>query len=96
MKWGLLLLLSGLMVAVNAWADDKVHVIRTNPLTCDFCAYDLEQKFLHMKGVRDFDVDIDGLLFVTSDDSVKLTESLVKKILLDNGFDYKGMTEKQK
>jgi copper chaperone CopZ len=94
-KWNSLLLLSSLMVAANTRADGRVYAIRTNPLSCDYCAYDLEQKFLHMQGVKDFEVDIDGVLFVTTDDSVKLTEPFVRKILLDNGFDYKGMTEKQ-
>lgn len=97
-KSELRLRLAGLLFAflgsVNVWADGKVYAIHTNSLTCDYCAYDLEQKFLQMKGVTDFDVDIDGILFVKTDGSLKLPEATVKKMLLENGFDYKGMTEK--
>ncbi len=46
-----------------------------------------------MKGVKDFEVDTDGVLLVTTDSSTTLSKAFVKKILLDNGFDYKGMTE---
>jgi len=94
MKLKFLILLITYLLSANIWADGKIYSIRTNSLTCDFCAYDLEQKFLQMKGVKDFEVDIDGILFVKTDISLKLDESFVKKLLLDNGFDYKGMTEK--
>ncbi|MFV1984189.1 MAG: hypothetical protein ACC657_11665 [Thiohalomonadales bacterium] len=87
-------MLTAFLVSATIWADDKIYSIRTNSLTCDFCAYDLEQKFLQMKGVKDFEVDLGGILFVKTDLSLKLDESFVKKLLLDNGFDYKGMTEK--
>ncbi len=80
--------------STSIWAGGKVYTIRTNSFDCDYCVYDLEEKFLKMKGVKDFEVDIDGLLFVKTDGSANLTEAYVKKMLLDNGFDFKGMTVK--
>ncbi|GMR18219.1 MAG: hypothetical protein BMS9Abin33_0625 [Gammaproteobacteria bacterium] len=94
MRLKFLIILLAITASTNVWADGKVYVIRTNYLDCDYCAYDLEEKFLKMKGVKDFEVDLDGILFVKTDNSVKLTEPYVKKLLLDNGFDYKGMTVK--
>jgi len=93
-KSKIIILLLAIMASANARADGRVYAIRTNSLTCDYCAYDLEQKFLQMKGVTDFDVDIEEVLFVKTDNSLKLTEVVVKKMLLDNGFDYTSMTEK--
>jgi len=66
----------------------------SNPFTCDFCAYDLEQKFMKMKGVNGFDVNIDELFFIKKDGSLNLDEVHVKKMLLENGFDFKSMKEK--
>ncbi len=88
-----LIFLLGGIASANTWADGKIYAIHTNALDCDYCAYDLEQKFLRMKGIKDFEVDTDGVLLVTTDSSTTLSKAFVKKILLDNGFDYKGMTE---
>ena len=94
MKQFLLFILLATSVTLSAWAGDKVYVIQTSPLTCDFCAYDLEQKFMGIKGVHEFDVDIDGIFYVKTDESLQLDEAHVKSLLLENGFDFKGMTEK--
>ncbi len=80
--------------SISAWAEGRVYTIRTNSLSCDFCAYDLEQKFLKMKGVKEFEIDIDGVFLIKTDNTLKFEESVIKKLLLDNGFDYNGMTEK--
>ena len=93
MKFLLSILLTA-SVSLSAWAEGKTYVIQTNSLTCDFCAYDLEQKFMGIKGVNEFDVNIDGLFYVKTDKSLKLDEARVKDLLLQNGFDFKGMTEK--
>lgn len=90
-----LILLFTMLSSSYVWAD-KIYAIRTNSFDCDFCAYDLELKFLKMKGVKEFDADIDGVLVVKTDNSVKFNEAVIKKLLLDNGFDYKGMTVKKK
>jgi len=89
-----LILLMAYSLSGNGWAENRFYTIHTNSLTCDFCAYDLEQQFLQMKGVKDFEVDIDGMLFVKTDIKLKFDEPFIKKILLDNGFDYNGMVEK--
>lgn len=84
-----------MLIPLFAWADGKLYTIRTNSFDCDYCVYDLEQKLMKMKGVMAFDTDVDGLLFVKTDNSIKLDEAFIKKLLIDNGFDYKGMTEKK-
>ena len=75
------------------WADGTLYKIRTNRMDCDYCAYDVEQIFEKMEGIVDFEVDLDGVFLVKTAEGVKLTEPQVKKILLDAGFDYNGMTE---
>lgn len=89
------ILLFTMLTPIYAWADGKLYTIRTNSFDCEYCVYDLEQKFMKMKGVKGFDTDVDGLLFVKTDDSIKLDEAFVKKLLIENGFDYKGMMEKK-
>jgi len=90
-----LILLFTLFASVSVWADGKLYTIRTNSFDCEYCIYDLEKKITKMKGVKEFDSDVDGLLFIKADDTFKLDEAYVKKLLIDNGFDYKGMTEKK-
>ncbi|VAW90733.1 hypothetical protein MNBD_GAMMA21-1811 [hydrothermal vent metagenome] len=94
MKHFLLFIMLTASLSLSAWAGGKVYVIQTSPLTCDFCAYDLELKFMGIEGVNEFDVDIDGIFYVKTDSSLKLDEARVKSLLLENGFDFKGMTEK--
>lgn len=84
-----------LFASVSVWADGKLYTIRTDSFDCEYCIYDLEKKITKMKGVKEFDSDVDGLLFIKADDTFKLDEAYVKKLLIDNGFDYKGMTEKK-
>ena len=68
-------------VSLSTGAGGKVYLIQKNSLTCDFCAYDLEQKFIGIKGVNEFDVDIDGLFYVKTDIALKLDEARVKSLL---------------
>ncbi len=83
----LLLLLPGSLLAGGT-----LYKIYTNRMDCDYCAYDVEEKIRKIKGVVDFEVDIDGVFLVTTAEGVKLGKPAMKKLLLDNGFDYKGMT----
>ncbi len=76
-----------------AWAGGTLYKIRTNRMDCDYCAYDVEQTFKKMEGIVDFEVDLDGVFVVKAAEGVRLTEPQVKKILLEAGFDYNGMTE---
>ncbi len=86
-------ILASYILLETSWAENRVYAVKTNSLTCDFCAYDLEEKFLKMKNVTEFDVDIDGILFIKTNMALQLETAFVKKILLDNGFDFNGMTE---
>ncbi len=73
--------------------DAPTTEIYTNELTCDYCAWDLEQAFRRIPGVADFEVDIDGIFFVHADETLVLDEARVRKMLIDHGFDYRGMKE---
>ena len=94
-KLNIFILLFTILAPVSTWADGKLYTIRTNSFDCEYCVYDLEQKFMNMKGVKEFDTDVDGLLFVKTDNSIKLDEVFIKKLLIENGFDYKGMMEQK-
>ena len=43
--------------------------------------------------MADFEVDIDGIFFVHADETLVLDEARVRKMLIDHGFDYRGMKE---
>jgi len=92
-KSRLVLLPAALLWIAGAATQGRVYEIYTNELTCDYCAWDLEQAFRRISGVTDFEVDIDGILFVYVDDTLVLDEARVRKMLTDNGFDYRGMKE---
>jgi copper chaperone CopZ len=89
------LLFLSLLASASIWAEGKLYTIRTNSFDCDYCVYDLEQKFIKMKGIKEFDTDVDGLLFIKTDNTIKLDKAFFKKMLIENGFDYIGMTEKK-
>ena len=89
----LVLLLVALLWIASAAAQGRIYEIYTNELTCDYCAWDLEQAFRRIPGVTDFEVDIDGILFVHADETLVLDEERIRKMLIDNGFDYRGMKE---
>ncbi len=90
-----IILLFTILISVSVWAEGRLYTIRTNSFDCEYCVYDLEQKFLKMKGVKEFDTDVDGVLFVKTDKTLKLNKVEIKNMLLDNGFDFNGMTEKK-
>ena len=94
-KLRLVLLLVTMPWSAGVLAQGRVYEIYTNELTCDYCAWDLEQAFRKIPGVTDFDVDIDGILFVHAEETLVLDETRVRKMLIDNGFDYRGMKETQ-
>jgi len=90
-----LILLLPMLGSTSVWADGRLYTIRTNSFDCEYCVYDLEQKFTKMKGVIAFDTDVDGLLFIKTDNMITLDKAFVKDLLIENGFDFKGMTEKK-
>ena len=83
--------LAAVVLLNPVFAGGTLYKIYTNRLDCDFCAYDVEQKIRKIKGVIDFEVDLDGVFLVTTAPGTRLSEPRIKKILLDDGFDYKGM-----
>ena len=64
-----------IMASANVWAGGKLYSIRTNSLDCDFCAYELEETFMKMKGVKDFEVDLEGILLIRSEEHTSELQS---------------------
>lgn len=81
-------LLFVLFLPAPAYAGGTLYKIYTNRMDCDYCAYDVEQKFRKMKGVIEFEVDLDGVFLVTTAPGITLREPVIKKLMLDEGFDY--------
>ena len=87
-----LVFVSGLSLA-PAWAGGTLYKVRTNSMDCDYCAYDVQETFEQMKGVVDFEVDPEGVFFIKTAPGTRFAREQLKKILLDAGFDFKGMSE---
>ncbi len=79
--------------AVAAAGNGHRYAIRTNPMTCDYCAYDLEQALLRLPSVSGVEIDIDGVIYVTTTPGHVLSADRIKALVLDHGFDFHAMTE---
>ncbi|WP_220459573.1 heavy-metal-associated domain-containing protein [Rugamonas fusca] len=82
-----------LLAAVAAIAGQTAaYRLRVDGLSCPFCAYGIEKKLGHLKGVRRVEVDIvSGSVAVTMAEGVTLNEADVRQAVLDAGFKLRSL-----
>lgn len=99
MKKRIFLMAAGLLLNIghSAVLADERYDIRADGLACPYCAYGIEKKFMQIEGVKTFDIDLEkGLVIVTVEDGVTLTEPALSKLFKEAGFSYRGFTKVQR
>ncbi len=73
-------------------ADNFTYEIRADGLACPYCAYGIEKKFKKLEGFESIDIDLKkGLVIVSGDEKMVLTEAMLTKLFNDSGFTYRNM-----
>lgn len=79
--WALLL-----VMPVVARADETI-LLEVDGLACPFCAYGVEKKLKHTKGVSRVDIRLnEGLVRVTVNEGAVFDETTARRIVTEAGF----------
>ena len=84
----LFFLLATTTISAQTSEQDFTYVkVEVKGLACPFCAYGLEKKLKELEGVETIKIDIEeGLAYLTTLSSQKLTKETFEKIVTDAGF----------
>ncbi len=85
---GAVLAAAGVAVA----AGGHRYAVRTNPLTCDYCAYDLEQALRRLPSVTGVEIDLDGIVYLQAPPGRVPDATVIRDLMLERGFEFRGMT----
>lgn len=76
-----------LLFSIQTYADNCVN-ISVNGMVCDFCARSIDKLFSKKDEVKDIDVDLDnGKIVIDFNPGQSLQDSVIKKLVIDSGFD---------
>ncbi len=88
----LLLVVSLVLFSTVIKADNLTYNIRADGLACPYCAYGIEKKFKKLVGFKSIDIDLNkGLVIVTGNEKMELTETMLTKLFNDSGFTFRNM-----
>lgn len=76
-------------------ASGTQYDLRIDGLACPFCAYGIEKKLIKTEGVTSVTFDlVKGLVIVTVQEGIILTELQLKQWVHDAGFTLRSVSEK--
>lgn len=89
-----LMIAAVMMWSAAVYAAGTTYVMRVDGLACPYCAYGVEQKLKKIEGVKPDSIDVDldkGLVSVSVEPGVALTEPQMRALFQDAGFTYRSM-----
>ena len=82
------------IAASAAHASDVQYDLRVDGMTCPFCVATSEKALRKIDGVKAVSTNLDeGVISVCTEERVVFTDDQLRKMFLDKGFTYKGMTK---
>lgn len=76
-----------------AFAQQRQVNVRVDGLSCPFCAYGLEKKFIKIDGVENLKIDVDkGILTFTEKEGETVSEEDIRKAVKQAGFTPREIT----
>lgn len=94
MKQFVLAMALGLLVNLPLQAASN-YVIKIDGMTCQFCAHNVKKRLKKLEGVEQVEVDQDkGTATLVVKAGTSLTDAMLKKVIADAGYNYRGMQSK--
>ncbi|PCI72998.1 MAG: hypothetical protein COB38_02295 [Gammaproteobacteria bacterium] len=91
-----LLAIITMVLVSNTNAKDVQYDMRVDGITCPFCVATSAKALKKIDGVKSVGSDLEkGIIKVCADEKVIFKDEELKKMFIDKGFTFKGMSKKE-